>query len=709
MTYFNDVFVGVCRLIADVDADVKNGAALFDRLLREIVVEFAASGSAERASSGFAGSNVDVTHRVVPLLRAHMGVSNPYVRQLLVGWISALDSVPGIDMLDHLGDLLAGLFDMLADGNREVRHAAHATLGVFLNQIDALGPNDFAVRLQLGAIVGTMLAATEVTRDRFVRSTAYEWLTHFIALGRTRLSPWYPKLAAALLLGLSDPDPDLVKDVAKANTDLMLLVRSTPSSELGVASFANGSSSASIGSGDKSSGNSESAVIGGLLRAVQDNLSAEDRLTRSASLRWLSMLLQQSPGVVVDAHFDDVLSALLANLVDTTDVEVLKLDLEVIARLAATDPTWQLLGGRVLRDLVRLLGEHRSLLESKAAFIIRRLCLLLDPAVVYRALAALVSKESNREFAALMIELLNLILLTATELADFRDALRGCAAACEGSDATEAPPPPASSSTALTSPSIDAPGSAYSVYTELFTPWTVNPIAAISLVLLVHSHEAAARLVGMLSEMQITVGVLMQIDKLVQLLESPVFLDLRLSLLAPPATGAPAVRAAHLLTALFGILMILPQGTAYATLRDRLTAVTALLSVRGKTGSAVEPTAAAVESVASVRAAGVAALEAKISAARKAQRSEREAMSLEIRSRSVVHEAAASAPPLELAAAAPAPPRQLPLESRSSPLLPAGGDEVEAEKLGGEEAEVEEEDEVSKSRGASISAAEEDQ
>jgi vacuole morphology and inheritance protein 14 len=119
LLYFNDVFVGVCRLIADLDAEVKNGAALFDRLLREIVMEAAASVGPSGASAADSGS--DVARRVVPLLRAHMGVFNPYVRQLLVGWISALDSVPGVDMLDHLGELLEGLFDMLSDGNREVR------------------------------------------------------------------------------------------------------------------------------------------------------------------------------------------------------------------------------------------------------------------------------------------------------------------------------------------------------------------------------------------------------------------------------------------------------------------------------------------------------------------------------------------------------------------------------------------------------------
>lgn len=326
----------------------------------------------------------------------------------------------------------------------------------------------------------------------------------------------------------------------------------------------------------------------------------------------------------------------MGNLSDSNDINVLKLNLEVLARLSLIDPSWVLLRTRVLRDILRLFGEQRVLLETKAAFIIRRLCLLLDPATVYLGLADLLSKETNREFSALMVELLNLILLTSTELADFRDALRGCAAACEGCEAAEAPP---------TAPS-DAP---FIVYTALFRTWVINPIATVSLCLLAHSHELASSLVSRLNEMQVTVGLLMQVDKLVQLIESPVFLDVRLALLR----GTDA----HLLTALFGLLMVLPQGTAYATLRDRLTAVTTLLSVRpppaalrsaesdsrqAAAAAGAASSAAADERVAA-GAAARAAFEEKLAAFADVQKSARASLSAEIRSRSVVLATASAA------------------------------------------------------------------
>ena len=99
---FNQIFDGLCKLFADVDVDVKNGANLLDRLIKDIVTE---------------SESFDV-ERFIPLLQKYIRRTNPYIRQLLVGWITVLDSVPDINMLDWLPDFLDGLFNMLSDGNR---------------------------------------------------------------------------------------------------------------------------------------------------------------------------------------------------------------------------------------------------------------------------------------------------------------------------------------------------------------------------------------------------------------------------------------------------------------------------------------------------------------------------------------------------------------------------------------------------------------
>lgn len=63
--------------------------------------------------------------------------------------------------------------------------------------------------------------------------------------------------------------------------------------------------------------------------------------------------------------------------------------------------------------------------------------------------------------------------------------------------------------------------------------------------------------------------LLVQVDRLVQLLETPAFAFLRLQLLAPS-------RYPDLLKALYGLLMLLPQSSAFKTLSARLQSVPAV-------------------------------------------------------------------------------------------------------------------------------------
>lgn len=69
----------------------------------------------------------------------------------------------------------------------------------------------------------------------------------------------------------------------------------------------------------------------------------------------------------------------------------------------------------------------------------------------------------------------------------------------------------------------------------------------------------------------------MQIDKLVQLLESPIFIHMRLQLLEINADYH-----ADLVKSLYGLLMLLPQSAAFRILRDRLASVTNMATAIGR-------------------------------------------------------------------------------------------------------------------------------
>jgi len=87
-----------------------------------------------------------------------------------------------------------------------------------------------------------------------------------------------------------------------------------------------------------------------------------------------------------------------------------------------------------------------------------------------------------------------------------------------------------------------------------------------SLCLLAQAYEHASNLLAIFADLEMTIQILVQIDKLVQLIESPVFTHIRLQLLEPD-------RYPYLFKCLYGLLMLLPQSSAFISLRNRLNAV----------------------------------------------------------------------------------------------------------------------------------------
>lgn len=496
LQYFNQIFDGLCKLFADVDVDVKNGANLLDRLVKDIVTE----------SEYF---DVDM---FIPLLHKYIRMTNPYIRQLLVGWITVLDSVPDIDMLDWLPEFLDGLFNMLSDGNREIRQAADSALAEFLREIKQTEDVEF------GRMVHILVGQCN-SKERFNRLTAVTWVHEFVNLGREKLVEFYADLLAAIMHCISDAEHEIRQVAERANDDLLQLVKSTM----------------------------EDVALLPLMQKLTTELSSDHVPTRMAALRWISMLLEKYPNQL-SAHIGQLLPALLRTLSDTSDSVVL-LDLEVLARISLNKIEFE----KVLNAILLLFAQDRRLLEVRGSMIVRKLCVLLDSKSLYLIFAKVLGtdaiyldSQADSEFAAVMVQTLNLILLTANELEHLRTILRRSFQPRASEDDV-------------------------AVFTTLFRSWCHNPIAAYSLCLLAQSYSLSAALIRQFANIDASVGFLMQIDKLVQLLESPIFIHMRLQLLE-----IQDEYHTDLVKSLYGLLMLLPQSAAFRVLRDRLASVTSM-------------------------------------------------------------------------------------------------------------------------------------
>ena len=77
-----------------------------------------------------------------------------------------------------------------------------------------------------------------------------------------------------------------------------------------------------------------------------------------------------------------------------------------------------------MNNLLELFSTDRGLLDSRGSLIIRQLCLNLNTERIYRTFAEILEKEEDLEFASVMVQKLNMILITSPELAEFRRRLK---------------------------------------------------------------------------------------------------------------------------------------------------------------------------------------------------------------------------------------------------------------------------------------------
>lgn len=229
--------------------------------------------------------------------------------------------------------------------------------------------------------------------------------------------------------------------------------------------------------------------------------------------------------------------ALLKTLSDPSE-QVVTRDLQLLSQISHNSEDDYF--ASFMHSLLSLFSTDRRLLETRGNLIIRHLCVNLNPERIYRTMADILEKDEDVEFASIMVQNLNNNLITAPELAELRKRLRSL----ETKDGQ-------------------------TFFVTLFRAWCHNAVATFSLCLLAQAYEQASNLLSIFAELEITVNLLIQVDKLVQLLESPVFTYLRLQLLEPE-------KFPFLYKCLYGLLMLLPQSSTFGLLKNRLNSVSAI-------------------------------------------------------------------------------------------------------------------------------------
>ncbi|KAF0293740.1 Protein VAC14 [Amphibalanus amphitrite] len=522
MPSFNRVWCAMAQLKTDPDLNVRSGADMLDRLLNDLVVECV---------------QFDLPS-LMPHVRDRVYTDERIVRQLIISWLGHLHSLPEHDLLPFLPELLDGLFRILSDPDDTLMTSCESLLQRFLDSIHKRSNT-----VNFAGMISVLITHIQ-SQDPNTQRVAVCWTKEFVALAGPSLLPQLAGILLAVLpcLALQDDTRQLTKENAKTiSYNLMQLVR--PDTSVGNAPFSPPAAAAPAPvQTPPASGINLQAVVEVLTSRLADTQSVP---TKVAILKWFRHLEEQLPDAMYQ-HLDRVFPVLLTKLSDPAD-EVVVLNIQVLAEICSANPAapQEIVGSHyfntVMESLLEVFENNLGLLEDRGPIIIRQLCILLSAEQIFRTLATSLRSNTNLDFVSLMIRQLNTILLTSAELYELRTELR-----------------------------LLTTEESRGLFVELYRTWCLNPIATISLCLLTQNYEHALAVVKCLpsssGSIEVTVDYLTELDRLVQLLETPIFTYLRLQLLEPWLYP-------ELLDTLYGLLMTLPQTEAFTVLRRRLDCV----------------------------------------------------------------------------------------------------------------------------------------
>mmetsp|Transcript_71906 Transcript_71906/g.164768 ORF Transcript_71906/g.164768 Transcript_71906/m.164768 type:complete len:688 (+) Transcript_71906:3-2066(+) len=534
LAHLNEIFQGLCRLCADIDQGVKNGAQLLDRLLKDIV----------------ANEPTFTVDAFIPVLRNHLNHTSSHVRHFLVGWVSTLHAMPHVDLHPFLPQILEGLFAMLNDSSREIRQRADSCLAQMLRTLQASESIAFAeltpvvvrcateqsrrsIEIEPKFDEGSNSGAADTGEER--DRVALMWLLEFTRLGKEAVLPFTGELVQ-LLLKVSSASERTREIAEKIDAQLRALIA-------------------------EKSVNADKVVkeldLLSILSSILGFLNDGNVQTRLQALTWLDLLVDMMfrPGEKA-SHRDLKLLVPLVSMVRDKDQQVLRQTLAVIAKVSERSDSTAL--PHIIRELLLVFASDATLMQERSGVMVKELCQRLDPEKVYLELALQLEAASTVQedhVARCLTEKLTMILLTVPEMSTLRDRLR------------LEPDGPASGK--------PSKGDERALFLALHRSWSRFPAAGLCLCLLAGEYQRSCDLVEEIGRRMRdctgdeTMRILIQLDKLVQLIESPVLAPLRMQLLQP--TEHP-----HLIRAMYGILMLLPQSEAFEVLRRRLKAVPTL-------------------------------------------------------------------------------------------------------------------------------------
>jgi len=616
LKFFNRIFEGLCTLITDVDQDVKNGAQHLNRLIEDIVTDTQKDKSS--SSSSKSSSSAFDLKAFIPMLTNRIRVINPFIRQLILGWIHLLQNKPTTNLIAFLPQFLDGLLQMLAETSQDIRGKADLCLADFLKDLRRMAPHRQA---KLIAETTRVVVKCCSHNTNCVRMAAVTWLSTFVELASAatrNTGDCNFDFASSTHYQSWEPIPPLADDSNEAFTLLPDILRGilpcVDHKDENIASVAVNTQSnlqEMVQHHDWSSQNIVGRVVDVLvdeMKAVRAESSAQasnsqgekgsSTKVRTACLQWVTLLLSQKPAEMIVPEVLNRLFDPIFETLRTTEHEVVLSALQVLAQIMTLGFEPSKFRGSNMEHMEHIehgggasssneghmnangvnagghLSGNGSLLRSQI-FSHRHVPSPEELFCTVTTKLLMLFQDDRRMLMDDRGRLVIRVLCSQLDITYFYSTI-GQALAGPGQKEfrcqcvqvfnwilLSAKETKSFRELLLRKTAIEGDKT---LFLKLLHPWFVNPVAALSLCLWVQEYRLAMELTQRFATLEPTVEFLNQIDILVNLLESPIFCRARIHLLEPRKHPC-------LLKTILGLCMLLPQAGSFDVLHARLSLV----------------------------------------------------------------------------------------------------------------------------------------
>mmetsp|Transcript_8313 Transcript_8313/g.12314 ORF Transcript_8313/g.12314 Transcript_8313/m.12314 type:complete len:1668 (+) Transcript_8313:74-5077(+) len=671
--HFFILFEILRSLYADVDHDVRSGAQLLDKKLKEVIIMATNNGS-------FAFETC------VPLFTRFVYMTNKPTKRLTLTWLQEfVEKLVGSPILEFLHLFLGGVFDMLADVNAPIRQLALTFLDTVLPKLE-VNSDDLEFEVASASSVADFdkiiqsLVTTMEHPDPLVRKVAMYWMSRIV---RAHIDGDYPETPAdetegkleakragnanetgasisvrnsfphvlpGILLSIGDtydaeqsnidnvylPNQSTRALADQTNLCLQNAIRQDGSvfvSHLDGFIVALREELDSLGGlGAKNApaverkpyrmdANADGTGIetAGWFRTSKNETSMNDEdnlISRLCALQWVTVLYENVvPDELKAEYAKKFISPIIHQLVASPpDVIVFK-SFEVLANITVPQESETKLtearskveregetkdanensisGGlslefgqpvnvnvalalevldhprrqfsrdrEVFAAIINLYSYHTHLLPDLPK-VVRHMCTLQPPEFVYLSFAVeldvfILKKKAQKhectrdlEFVSMFVQQISHVCFTSRETLEFRNSvLMNCIGENSQSERDERK---------------------RLLFSILLHSFAHNLTATLTLCLWGAAFHTASIVLHSLNRMEINLRFLLEVDMLVELLERPPFRHLHLRLLQGDEDSSVEGSGSMLFRALKSLLMLLPQGNTFTTLKNRLT------------------------------------------------------------------------------------------------------------------------------------------